>query len=245
MAKDPDERYATTMELAHAAHAAVTVPAPRRDVPVETRPKPVPADPGHAPTQPARNADRDVPQQRPRNRPAFEAVPTHKRSRPGAPVPATPSGTGTGRKLGLWFAAAAVVVAVIIGTVVAVTQSGHKSATGPASTSTSSSSNPYGSSSSNPYGRSPEVASNSGNAAVNAATVGGCIETYANSASYDVMPCPDSFGASSPYANYYYRVVRRTQDVTECSADQLAVQASDTKVIICLEPWFGQSPYGR
>jgi serine/threonine protein kinase len=42
MAKDPHNRYATTIELAHAAHDAITVPIPRPGPPV----------PVHSPTQP-------------------------------------------------------------------------------------------------------------------------------------------------------------------------------------------------
>jgi hypothetical protein len=51
MAKDPDQRYATTVELATAAHDALTtplaVPAPTL-LDDATRPAPAPADPHQA-----------------------------------------------------------------------------------------------------------------------------------------------------------------------------------------------------
>ena len=243
MAKDPDERYTTTMELANAAHAAVTDPAPRRETPVETQPKSMPADADEAPTQPAPNADRAAPHKHPRNPPAFTSAPTQKRSPMPPRVPDTPSGSGTRRKVGLWLAGAAVVVAVIIGTVVAFTQSGHKSATGQHRVRPSILRIRMG------LRRILTVRPKLRPIrATEPSTPPRWVAAWRRTRT---APATTSRLARIPWIRLarmrklFYRVVRRTQNITECSADQLAVQADDTKVIICLEPWFGQSRYGR
>jgi serine/threonine-protein kinase len=75
MAKDPDNRYATTVELANAAHDAITIPLPREAPP----PLAEPTQPVQAPAQPtadatATSATERTTQQQPRH-PTLAATP--------------------------------------------------------------------------------------------------------------------------------------------------------------------------
>ncbi len=90
MAKDPDQRYATTVELAHAARDATTVPLPRPEATVPAHPPAQPDQPIHdRDTQLAPTGAAVVPP--PPGAPPLEATPTRKRPgwrRPRVVVPA-------------------------------------------------------------------------------------------------------------------------------------------------------------
>ena len=103
MAKDPDQRYATTVELARAARDATTVPLPRPEATVSAHP-PARAD------QPTAGAihDRDT-----------QLAPTGAAPVPQPPAPAPPEVTPTPKRL-MWrrprvLIPALLVIAVLIG----------------------------------------------------------------------------------------------------------------------------------
>ena len=80
MAKDPDQRYATTVELANAAHDAITTPIPRPVRPTE-------------PTQPVQHPPPDAtisahPRSRPIMSPAAHTAPAWH---PGYPIQKPPA----------------------------------------------------------------------------------------------------------------------------------------------------------
>jgi serine/threonine protein kinase len=152
MAKNPDQRYATTVELARAAHDATTVPLPR----------PGPTFPAPPPTRPASMPLRPPPQQPPTDGPEPFAgrPPTTQigppsrppsRSYPGSvlpspstaqpPVepgptqlarPASPRPAATDRQLKRWIVpAAALAVMAVVGGGLAIWQGTRPSTTAP------------------------------------------------------------------------------------------------------------------
>lgn len=98
MAKNPEQRYVTTVELARAAHDAITTPLPRRSASMPLAP-------------PARQQTANRSQRPPRPLPAAQITPPSQPASPPAPQPAT---AGQSKR---WIAIAAVlaVVAVAIG----------------------------------------------------------------------------------------------------------------------------------
>jgi serine/threonine protein kinase, bacterial len=243
MAKDPDERYATTMDLAKAAHSAITTPISPKPSPYLQQPRAAELAEGSvSPT---------IPDDQSPTRSAFTSAPTQKRSLPDTPRPpvtgparqqvAVQRTPGSGRKVGIWIAAALAVLAGIIGTAVAVTQFGNKPTTGTGSSSTTPSESAT---------RTAVVAGTYSSTAINAANVGDCVEAT-GLASADTNPryvdvnTATCGGSPSAYQDSYWKVVRRTHDVSDCAADNAAVQASDTGLILCLEPEFGPSPYSH
>jgi serine/threonine-protein kinase len=108
MAKDPDNRYATTVELADAARDAITVPIPRQ----MPTPPPLPAT-EQAPLPATQQAPNRVPAQ-----PTTVKAESPAPAKPAPPQPAPPTPTRVGRisrrtTIGIIASAIAIVAAVI------------------------------------------------------------------------------------------------------------------------------------
>jgi serine/threonine-protein kinase len=132
MAKNPDQRYATTIELANAAHDAITVPIPRPEPspPPEppTAPSPVPTAPptiaAQHQTPPPGNAYASAPTQQ---GPPVE-VPTQRREPLAEPLsPPTPPSRPWWRRKPVVISAAVVVTVVAMVATVTLFTTGNRS----------------------------------------------------------------------------------------------------------------------
>jgi serine/threonine-protein kinase len=115
MAKDPDNRYATTVELASAAHDAITTPIPRPAQKIRTPPafetNPAPPTPATEPAAQQQPADLNLAatQERPPGRPPVPQPRPADRPPPQIGTPVPPWGQRPRRRL-KWPLIAAVIV---------------------------------------------------------------------------------------------------------------------------------------
>jgi serine/threonine-protein kinase len=148
MAKDPHERYPTTVELARAGHDAITTPLPRRRPTGLTQP---PTSPASIPLPPAPPQPTTNRPQRPSGPlPTTQVAPPSRAypgavwppSPPGAPPPARPASPPSpppARQLKRWLVPAAILaVLAVLGGGLAIWQGTrpHTSSTSPSSTPT-------------------------------------------------------------------------------------------------------------
>lgn len=137
-------------------------------------------------------------------------------------------------KIGVWLGVSALVVAVIIGIIVGVTarQSSDKSAG-----SNSSSASPTGLEPPTGYEHAQPTVLASSNAEINAAQVNDCVVADLQNSAPFLQRDTGCAPGVDPTFHRYYTVLRRTFDVNECATSDTAVQASDTKVILCLRQY--------